>query len=245
MEKCSILIVDDNLQILQSLEILLQPDFELVNTIQDPEGIPEMLQENEYDLVLLDMNFKAGETSGQEGFHWLQVIMETDPRIVVIMITAFGEIELAVRCIKQGALDFITKPWDTEKLLATLKSACELSRSRLEVDQLKNKKNQLTEDIDRKFKMHVGSSKVFLDMMRTISKVAPTDANVLILGENGTGKELIARELHRNSNRSQDVFIGVDRCKCFDSWRKWYRQGINRQRATSKFKSVARCFYWS
>jgi DNA-binding NtrC family response regulator len=210
MDKCSILIVDDNRHILQSLKILLQPDYERVDTIQDPEGIHEMLRENAYDIVLLDMNFMAGETTGQEGFHWLKVIMGFDPRLVVIMITAFGDIELAVKCIREGALDFITKPWDTEKLMATLRSACELSKSRLEVDQLKSKKNQLTEDIDRNFRMQIGSSKGFADMMHTISKVAPTDANVLILGENGTGKELIAREIHRNSSRSDDVFIGVD-----------------------------------
>ena len=210
MKKCNILIVDDNIQILQSLRILLESDYGRVDTIRDPKGIPEMIRHHIYDIILLDMNFVAGDTTGKEGFRWLKEILDYDPRMVVIMITAYGDIELAVKCIRQGALDFITKPWDTEKLLATLRSGCELRKSRLEVDQLKQQKNVLTEDIDRNFRMHIGSSKVFTEMMHTLSKVAPTDANVLILGENGTGKELIAREIHRNSSRSENVFIGVD-----------------------------------
>jgi two-component system response regulator HydG len=210
MDTCNILIIDDNLQILQSLKILLQADYGRIESIQDPKGIPDMIGHNGYDIVLLDMNFISGETTGREGFHWLKEILELDPRLVVIMITAYGDIELAVKCIRQGAMDFITKPWDTEKLLATIRSACELRKSRLEVVRLKGKKDLLTKDIDRNFRTCIGSSKVFKDMMNTISKVAPTDANVLILGENGTGKELIAREIHRNSLRSEDVFIGVD-----------------------------------
>jgi DNA-binding NtrC family response regulator len=156
------------------------------------------------------MNFAAGINTGNEGIFWLSKILKLDPDAIVILITAYGDINLAVQSIKEGATDFITKPWDTEKLLATLNTAYELRQSKLKVDSLKNKQKQLTEDIDKRFYMFTGTSKAMEQVYQTINKVAHTDANVLILGENGTGKELIAREIHKKSKRSSEVFMSVD-----------------------------------
>ncbi len=210
MKKGKILIIDDNVQILNSLKILLNDSFQSIDTIKNPNQIPGMLRRNTYDIILLDMNFAVGNTSGNEGMYWLKEVLKIDPMVVIILITAYGDIELAVKAIKQGATDFISKPWDTEKLTITLNNAYALRQSKLEVSTLKNRQKQLTEDIDRGFKLVTGSSEIMKRLMMTIGKVASTDANVLILGENGTGKELIAREIHRKSKRSENVFIGVD-----------------------------------
>ncbi len=205
-----ILIVDDNVQILNSLQILLNDEFKRVDIIKSPNQLSEKLWRENYDVILLDMNFAAGETSGNEGLFWLKEIRKSNPFIAIILITAYGDINLAVKAIKQGAADFITKPWDPEKLIITLKNAYELRKSRQEVKTLKNKQRQLTEEIDRGFRMFIGSSRVMIELMGTIHKVAQTEANILILGENGTGKELIAREIHKQSKRAGNIFVGVD-----------------------------------
>ena len=210
MARGKILIIDDHVQILNSLRILLKDDYETIDTIKNPNLIPEKIQKNSYDIILLDMNFAAGDTSGNEGIFWLRKILTSDPLAVILLITAYGDIELAVRAIKEGATDFITKPWNTGKLLTTLKNAYELRQSKLEVNTLRNKQKQLTEDIGKSFKMHLGSSPAIKKVMDTLNKVSDTDANILIVGENGTGKELFAREIHLKSNQSNDVFIGVD-----------------------------------
>ena len=210
MKKGNLLIIDDNIKILESLKILLEEEFQSVETLTDTGLIPEKLKNNSYDIFLLDMNFAIGETSGEEGMFWLQEILKTDPLAIVILITAFGDIELAVEAMKQGAMDFITKPWNPDKLIATLKSGYELRKSRLEVQKLRSKQQQLTYDMDSNFNLFSGSSPAMRNVMDTVNKVAGTDANVLILGENGTGKEVIAREIHRKSNRSSEVFISVD-----------------------------------
>ncbi len=209
-QKGNILIIDDNKQILDSLKILLKSEFGKVETIRNPNLIPEKLRSENYDVILLDMNFTASINSGNEGIYWLKEILKTDPLAVVILITAYGDIELAVKAIKEGATDFITKPWDTEKLLITLNTACKLRESKIQVSHLKNQQQQLTEDIDRHYTMFTGNSPSMKKVYNVIDKVAGTDANVIILGENGTGKELVAREIHRKSNRAKDVFIGVD-----------------------------------
>jgi len=210
MNPGNILIIDDNKQILDSLQILLKGEYGMIDAIRNPNRIPEMMRTRSFDLILLDMNFRAGMNTGNEGIFWLREIMKVDPLAVVILITAYGDVELAVQGMKEGATDFITKPWDAEKLLATLHSAYRLRRSRLETQNLKNKQEQLNRDIDKQFMMHTGTSRVMQEVYKTIGKVAVTDANVLILGENGTGKELIARELHRRSERRNEVFIAVD-----------------------------------
>jgi len=210
MVKPKLLIIDDNAQILESLKILLDEEFEVLETLRKPDLIPERLQHQSFDIVLMDMNFAVGETSGQEGMYWLQEIMKKDPLAIVILITAFGDIELAVEAIKQGATDFITKPWNPDKLIATLKSGYELRKSRLEVRNLRDKQFQLTSEIDKNFSMFTGSSVGMKRIQETVKKVSGTDVNILILGENGTGKEVIAREIHRQSDRAEEVFISVD-----------------------------------
>ncbi len=210
MAKRKLLIIDDNVQILESLKILLDDEFEILETLRKPDLIPEKLQHQSFDIILMDMNFAVGETSGQEGIYWLQEIMKKDPLAIVILITAFGDIELAVEAMKQGATDFITKPWNPDKLIATLNSGYELRKSRLEVRNLRDKQFQLTSEIDKNFSMFTGSSVGMKRVQETVKKVAGTDANILILGENGTGKEVIAREIHRQSDRAEEVFISVD-----------------------------------
>jgi len=210
MISARILVVDDNVQILESLRILLKEEFEAIDVISKPARISEMLWRNRYDVVMLDMNFAMGETSGNEGIFWLNEIKKRDPLLPIILITAYGDIELAVRAIQEGATDFITKPWDPEKLLVTLKNAWHLRRSGQEVKKLKGKQKQLSEDLDREYRMFHGTSESMGRLMDTVDRVADTDANVLILGENGTGKEVIAREIHKRSKRSGQIFVGVD-----------------------------------
>ncbi len=205
-----ILIVDDNEDILFAGRLLLKEYASLIHTEKDPEMIPTLLKNENYDLVLLDMNFTQDVTSGSEGFFWLKKILELDPGIVVILITAYGDVEMAVRAIKEGATDFVLKPWQNEKLLATLSAAMNLRRSMVEVDRLKNRQKQFYDDMDQRYHDMIGVSPGMQQVFNSIDKVAETDANVLILGENGTGKELVARALHRQSGRSNEAFISVD-----------------------------------
>ena len=205
-----ILIVDDDPDVLQAASLLLKKHVELLHTEKDPRCIPALLRNESYDVIFLDMNFSGDLTSGKEGFHWLNKIVEIDPSVVVILITAYGDIETAVRAIKEGATDFILKPWQNEKLLATLFSALQLRDSRVEASQLKVQQRQLSADIDQRYHSIIGDSLSMEKIYAQIEKVAGTDANVLILGENGTGKELIARAIHRQSQRSDKVFLNVD-----------------------------------
>jgi DNA-binding NtrC family response regulator len=210
MAKGNILIVDDNKSILSALEILLIPEFQTVTTLSDPNQIPTELRKKDYNLVILDMNFNAGINTGNEGIYWLGRIKETHPEISVVMITAYGDIELTVKALKMGATDFFLKPWDNNKLLATLKSALQLNWSKKEVSQLKEKEKGLKTEINRDQKFIIGSSPQLMQVLNMVRKVAKTDANVLITGENGTGKELIAHEIHRLSERANEVLISVD-----------------------------------
>lgn len=205
-----ILIIDDDEDILHAARLFLKQHAALIATESDPKRIPARLKDETYDVIFLDMNFARGATSGQEGFLWLRQILEADPSAAVVMITAFGDVQLAVRAIREGAVDFILKPWQNEKLLATLSAAFNLRRSRLEAEALRSRQRQLSADLDQPFHDFIGLSPAMKDVFATIQKVAVTDANVLILGENGTGKELVARELHRQSHRSAEVFISVD-----------------------------------
>ena len=205
-----ILVVDDNEDLLLAARLLLKQHFALVHTEKNPLKIPTSLQNENYDVILLDMNFTVDSTSGAEGFMWLERILQIDPSAIVVLITAYGDVETAVRAIKAGATDFVLKPWQNEKLLATINSALNLRMSRIEIDRLRSRQKQISDDIDQKFHDMVGTSSAIVGVFKTITKVAATDANVLILGENGTGKELVARALHRQSLRKNDVFISVD-----------------------------------
>ena len=205
-----ILVVDDDEDVLLAARLFLKQHVALVHTEKDPERIPGLLKNESYDVILLDMNFTKDATSGHEGFHWLDKILESDPSAVVVLITAYGDVEMAVRAIKAGATDFVLKPWRNEKLLATLSAAMHLRQSRREVNDLRLRQQQLSADLDQHFQDFIGVCPAMQHVFAAIGKVAKTDANVLILGENGTGKELVARALHRQSNRANEVFISVD-----------------------------------
>jgi DNA-binding NtrC family response regulator len=206
----NILIADDKKSILTSLEILLNTEFSIVKSVTNPNQILSELRKNEFNLVVLDMNFSAGVNTGNEGFYWLGRIKEFNPDISVVMITAYGDVETAVRALKEGASDFVLKPWDNEKLLATLKLAIQLNLSKKEVKQLKERESGLKKEINREQREIIGSSQQIQDVLKMARKVARTDANVLLTGENGTGKELIAQEIHRLSDRSAEILVSVD-----------------------------------
>jgi len=210
MTKGNILIVDDNKSIISTLEILLGPEFDTVKGITNPNLIPSELSTRHYNLVILDMNFQAGINTGNEGLYWLEQIRKSYPDISIVLITAYSEVELAVKALKQGATDFIPKPWENSKFLATTKAAVQLNFSKQEVDQLKQKEKGLKQELNRDSKFIVGSSPQLVKVMNMVRKVAKTNANILITGENGTGKELIAREIHRLSLRSHEVMVSVD-----------------------------------
>lgn len=210
MKEGTILIVDDNQDLLRSTKKMLKFDFQHIETINNPLHIKKKMQEYSFDAILLDMNFTEGENSGEEGMRWLKEIIKIDPVAIVIMITAYGEIDIAVKAIKEGAAEFITKPWEPQKLIATLQNAIALRKAKTEVSSLKQKKETVEQDIKRQFDPLIGSSDAMQKVMKTVHKIASTDANVLILGENGTGKELIAREIHALSNRSRETFLSVD-----------------------------------
>ena len=205
-----ILIIDDDEDILFSARLLLKQHYSIVRIEKNPEQIPSLLKDEHYDIILLDMNFTGDATTGIEGFSWLKKILEIVPDAIVILITAFGNIEMAIKAIKEGATDFVLKPWQNEKLLATVSSAMKLSSSKQEIEDLLSKQKQLSNDIDKDFHDIIGTSDEMKKVFAAIQKVAKTDANILILGENGTGKELIARAIHRQSNRADKIFLNVD-----------------------------------
>jgi len=205
-----ILIVDDDADVLLAAKLFLRQHFNVVHTEKDPENIPKLLKAENYDVILLDMNFSRDATSGKEGFFWLDKILEIDPLAVVIFITGYGDIELAVQGIKEGATNFILKPWDNKKLLATIAANLQVRHSKQEIDELRSKQKVLIAHQDQAYGNLIGKSPAMQKVLATVDKVAKTDANVLILGENGTGKELIARAIHRASGRREEVFISVD-----------------------------------
>ncbi|MFB9861902.1 sigma-54-dependent Fis family transcriptional regulator [Rufibacter immobilis] len=205
-----ILIIDDNEDILFSAKMLLRKYAQQVLIEKDPRKIPFLLNQDTYDLILLDMNFREDTISGNEGFYWLKEILNRDPSAVVIMITAFGDVEMAVRALKEGATDFVLKPWQNEKLLATLSAASRLKTSYKEISTLKKTNSVLASQLSDQVNLVTGQSPAMQQLLHLMSRVAKTDADVLLLGENGTGKEVIARSLHQQSARAEKVFISVD-----------------------------------
>lgn len=206
----NILIVDDDEDILKAGCLLLRRHFGAVETSRDPERIPALLDKHDFDAVLLDMNFGPGESSGRQGLDWLERILEIDPGMVVVMITAHGGLRTAVEAMKLGATDFVAKPWQNEKMVATVSAAVELHQRRSEARKLRGANRVLSEASAAAANPIVGDSEGLAEVLDLVGRAAPTDANVLILGENGTGKELIARELHRQSKRRDEVFLTVD-----------------------------------
>lgn len=205
-----LLIIDDNKDVLSALEILLDEEFEEVICLSNPNQIPNILHTKFPDVVLLDMNFTSKVNTGNEGIYWLDQIKKINQNIEVIMFTAFGDVHLAVKAMKLGATDFILKPWDNDKMLATLKAAFKISLTQKEKSKLIIQNEYLSEEISNQHNLFLGQSKPFKQLMNTIKKVAPTDASVLITGENGTGKSVLAREIHKQSNRSKETFVTVD-----------------------------------
>ncbi|MBI1769858.1 MAG: sigma-54-dependent Fis family transcriptional regulator [Bacteroidetes bacterium] len=202
--------IDDDEDVLLAAKMLLKKYNHQVIIEKNPNKIPFLLNNDSYDVILLDMNFSKDTTSGKEGFEWLKQIKDRDPQAVVIMITAFGDVEMAVRALKEGATDFILKPWQNEKLVATISTAIKLKKSYIEVDKLRKAKQMFEEQISQPFKDIIGQSTALNEVFALIDKVAKTDANILILGENGTGKELVARAIHQKSLRKDNSFVAVD-----------------------------------
>jgi len=210
MTDARILVVDDNRNVLTALDMLLSREFSEVKCISKPGQILSELQSNPCSAVLLDMNYSAGQSTGNEGLFWLREVRKADPDLSVVMITAFGDIELAVTALKEGAVDFVLKPWDNQKLLATMHTAVQLAGSRREVKSLKKDKEFLKAELKGNIPRIIGRSAAMLKIMALVEKVARTQANVLITGENGTGKELIASEIHRRSDRLDEIMVTVD-----------------------------------
>ena len=208
--EAKVLIIDDDRDVLMAARLFLKQHFAIVHTEENPENIPDLIRNETYDVILLDMNFSRDATSGKEGFMWLNKILEIDPTTVVILITGYGDIELAVQGIKEGATNFLLKPWDNKKLVATITTSLQLRKSKVELEDLRTKQKVMIADQNRMHRDIIGDSMAMQKVMETVRKVAVTDANVLILGENGTGKELVARAIHMSSTRKDEVFIGVD-----------------------------------
>ena len=206
----NILIIDDDRDVLETARMFLKQEFTKVHIEESPENIPTLLKSDGYDVILLDMNFKKGVNDGEEGLYWLQQILKIDPHAVVVLITAYGEVDLAVKAMKNGAVDFVLKPWKNQKLLGTILSAQQLRYSKKEIEKLKVTQEKLSDTLEQPYIDFIGESPSIERVREMIDRVSSTEANVLILGENGTGKEVVARAIHRKSTRSNKVFISVD-----------------------------------
>jgi two-component system, NtrC family, response regulator HydG len=205
-----ILIVDDDPEVLLAAELVLKKQFQNVLTTSDPARIRQLLGQQAFDVVLLDMNFTGGATSGQEGIDCLKIVQSVAPETKVILMTAYGSVEAAVNAMREGAADFVVKPWDNAKLVATVSAVSRLARADREIASLRRRQRSLNEYLGQDAVQIVGHSQALKQVLASIAKVARTDANILILGENGTGKELVARAIHRQSLRGDQVFISVD-----------------------------------
>ena len=203
----TILIVDDNRNILTTVRMLLEPIFDGIITIANPNSIPAKLREEHPDVVLLDMNFSSGINSGNEGLYWLREIKSLSPKTEVVLFTAYADIQLAVTGIKEGAADFIVKPFENEKMIRTLVEARDKNRA---VDNVINRNGGKPGGKDSQSAMYWGDSEVMNNLRSIVEKVAATDANILITGENGTGKEVLANEIHRLSTRCGKKMLPVD-----------------------------------
>lgn len=202
LKNASVLVIDDDVDVLTAVRLLVKPEVKEIVTEKNPENIRSILAKQEFDVILLDMNFNSSINTGNEGIFWLKKIRELRSQASVIMITAYGDIDLAIRSLKEGAFDFVVKPWHNEKLLATIKEAIKNKENKGKAGRMISSSIFETELL--------GESEPMQDIFYKIQKIAPTDANILILGENGTGKELIAKAIHHFSNRSTNPFIKVD-----------------------------------
>jgi two-component system, NtrC family, response regulator HydG len=209
-EPSDILIVDDDSEVLLAAELVLKKHFRRVMATSDPAQIRGLLAQHSFEVIVLDMNFSLGATSGQEGLDWLKSLQDLAPDTKVILMTAYGGVEAAVNAIRTGAADFVVKPWDNAKLIATVSSVARLAHADREVANLRRQQRSVNEYIGQELDRIVGAAPGLRQMLTSIIKVARTDASVLIVGENGTGKELAARAIHSQSLRSDRVFVSVD-----------------------------------
>ena len=199
----TLLVVDDNRSILAAIQLLMGNYFARVLTLSSPNQLMTTIRREPVDVILLDMNFSAGINTGNEGFYWLQEIHRNRPDIKVVLFTAYADIDLAVRAMRDGAVDFVVKPWDNDRLVAALRNAYNLARSQREVKQIKR-------ELTHEEPMFWGTSPAMARIRDIVEKVAATDANILITGENGTGKEMLAREIHNRSARRSELMVSVD-----------------------------------
>ena len=206
----SILIVDDDPAVRTASQMFLKQLFTMVVVEGDPQNIPGLMDKERFDVILLDMNFSSGKDDGSEGIHWMGRILEKDPAAVVVFVTAFGGVDLAVEAMKSGAFDFIVKPWENDKLLAVINTALKLFETRKTAEKYRQRQDLLMKDMDQQSGRIIGNSLAMEKAFSTADKVAGTEADVLLLGENGSGKEIFAREIHRRSDRRDEVFISVD-----------------------------------
>lgn len=209
-KKGYVLVIDDDPDVLHTARLILKKEFERVEVESSPVRLESILRKESVDIVILDMNFKLGATTGNEGLFWLKKIKALSPGTYVVMNTAYGDINLAVETMKLGAVDFLVKPWEKEKLISTINTVYQLSQSNKQVEKLKGRESALTSELDSGYSELITQSASMKPVLEIIKKVSGTDASVLILGENGTGKELIAREIHRQSIRSSQSLIKVD-----------------------------------
>lgn len=203
LKKYSILAVDDDSDVLIAVRLLLKNEVKEIVTEKNPANIPSLLSQGKFDLVMLDMNFTASVNTGNEGIYWLKRVKELKPDIGVIMITAYGDIDLAVRCVKEGANDFVIKPWQNQRLLDSIEEALRQVKKDMTVFKTESSENVIGKEL-------LGESEAMQQIFYKLKKIAPTDANILLMGENGTGKDLIAKAIHQNSLRSNKPYIKVD-----------------------------------
>jgi DNA-binding NtrC family response regulator len=203
LKTASVLIIDDDVDVLTAVRLLLKPEVKEIVTEKNPENIRSILAKQTFDVILLDMNFNSSINTGNEGFYWLNKIKEFKSEAAVIMITAYGDIDLAIRSLKEGAFDFVVKPWHNEKLINTITQAAKSKSQTSASLKLQTAKPVIGSEL-------IGESEVMQDIFYKVHKIAPTDANILILGENGTGKDLIAKAIHQQSLRADKAFIKVD-----------------------------------
>lgn len=206
----NILIVEDDEDVALTSRMILKQYFDAIEILPSPKSLESKLRQNTYDVVLLDMNFKAGVTSGNEGLFWLNHIQTLSPLTQVVLQTAYGDIDLAVRSIKEGAVDFLAKPWDKDKLVSTIIDAFQQARARRENRESRVNQKALHQHLNRSNGTFIASAPSMKHVLETIEQVSTTDANVLILGENGTGKELVALAIHNQSRRADRPFVSVD-----------------------------------
>ncbi len=206
----NILVVEDNKDVIVAIQLLLRTSCNSVDSITNPNLLYSALEKQTYDAIILDMNFVAGLNTGNEGFFWMKEILKIDPDISIVFLTAYAELEKAVLAIQEGAIDYIEKPWDDDKLITSVLRATKITKSKREIKSLKKINKTLRSEIETDQQIYQSASPEMLEIFSMVEKVAKTDANILILGENGIGKEVLARQIHKHSDRNNSLFVSID-----------------------------------